>query len=65
MEYKTEREILRGGGEARWYYVITVGGAVLTGMSVLSEWLLLPVVDVERVRPGQGVQHSVGDIEQH
>ena len=43
-------------------YVITVGGALLTGMSVLSEWLLLPVVEVERVGPHQGVQHSEGDI---
>ena len=52
-------------GRGGWYYVITGGEAVLTGMSVLSQWLLLPVVDVERVRPGQGVQHAGGDIEQH
>ena len=46
-------------------YMITVGRLSLTGMSVLSQWLLLPVVDVERVRPDKGVQHSGGDIEQH
>ena len=46
-------------------YMITVGRLSLTGMSVLSQWLLLPVVDVERVRPCEGVQHSGGDIEQY
>ena len=45
--------------------MITVGRLILTRMSVLSQWLLLPVVDVERVRPGQGVQHSGGDIKYH
>ena len=57
--------IIGGGGKAGCDYMITVGRLVLTRMSVLSQWLLLSVVDVERVRPGQGVQHSGGDIEHH